>query len=253
MSPALPAPNTRPQTPRDAFDALMAGNRRFAANAPHYPNQGSWRRNSLAEGQDPFAVIFGCSDSRVPPELVFDRGLGDLFTVRTAGHATDPGVLGTIEYGVARCPTRLLAVVGHQGCEAVSAAITSRASGQVPGGFIAEVVQRIVPSVDSAAAAAAAAGDGRCEEHEVVTEHVRRTVRELVEVSDVVAGAIDRNELAVVGLSYVLASGEVRVVEALGELGKIDLVSVVTVQAQRAAFAADAVQTIRQDRGTSAG
>lgn len=247
MSPALPPPSSRSLTPREAFDVLMAGNRRFASGAPHYPNQGSWRRNTLAEGQEPFAVIFSCSDSRVPPELIFDRGLGDLFTVRTAGHATDPGVLGSLEYGVQTCRTPLLAVIGHQGCGAVAAALASRESGQMPGGFIGELVQRVVPSVDRAAR------DGRSEEHEVVAEHVRRTVRELVEVSDVIAGAIDRNEMAVVGLTYVLASGELRVVEALGELGRIDLVSVVTVQAERAGFAADAVQTtLRQDHGSPA-
>lgn len=247
MSSALPASSSRPQTPREAFEVLMAGNRRFAANAPHYPNQGSWRRNSLAEGEDPFAVIFSCSDSRVPPELVFDRGLGDLLTVRTAGHATDPVVLGSLEYGVSRCNTPLLAVIGHQSCDALAAALASREAGQMPGGFIGEVVQRVVPSVDSAAR------DGRCEEHEVVAEHVRRTLRQLVEVSDIIAGAIDRNEMAVVGLTYMLASGELRVVEALGELGKIDLASVVTVQAERAGVAADAVRTtLRPEHGTSA-
>lgn len=247
MPSALPAPNSRPQTPREAFDALMSGNRRFVANASHYPNQGSWRRNSLAEGQNPFAVIFSCSDSRVPPELVFDRGLGDLFTVRTAGHATDPGVLGTIEYGVSMCKTPLLAVIGHQGCGAVAAALASRGSGEMPSGFIGELVQRVLPSVDSAAR------DGRVDECEVVAEHVRRTVRELVEVSDVIAGAIDRNEMAVVGLTYMLASGELRVVEALGELGRIDLVSVVSVQAERASFAADAVTySLRATHGSPA-
>lgn len=247
MSSTLPAASSRPQTPREAFDVLMDGNRRFAANAPHCPNQGSWRRNALAAGQDPFAVIFSCSDSRVPPELIFDRGLGDLYTVRTAGHTTDPGVLGALEYGVSVCRTPLLAVVGHEGCGAVAAALASRESGQMPGGFIGEVVQRVVPSVDGAVRG------GRCEEHDVVAEHVRRTVRELVEVSDVIAGAVDRNEMGVVGLTYVLASGELSVVEALGELGTIDLVSVVTVQAQRAGSAADTVQlTLQQDRGTPA-
>ncbi len=225
----------RPQTPREAFDLLIEGNRRFVASASHYPNQGSWRRSTLAAGQAPFASIFSCADSRVPPELVFDRGLGDLFTTRTAGHATDPGVLGTIEYGVAVAGTPLLAVVGHQGCGAVAAAIGARESGDTPGGFIGELLQRVLPSVD------AAAKDGRTEVHEVVAEHVRRTVRELVEVSDVIASAIDSGSLAVVGLVYSLHNGEVTVVEALGDLGKVDLVQVVTVQAERASFAADAV------------
>lgn len=236
MPTSLPTPaDGRPQTPREAFDELMAGNRRFVGNAAHYPNQGSWHRSSLAEGQEPFATIFGCADSRVPPELVFDRGLGDLFTVRTAGHATDPGVLGTLEYGIAVCGTPLLAVVGHQSCGAVGAALLARDSGDMPGGFIGELLQRVVPSVDSAAR------EGRTEVHEVVAEHVRRTVRELVEVSDVIASAIDSGSLGVVGLTYNLSSGETSVVEALGDLGKVDLVSVVTVQAERAAYAADAV------------
>lgn len=229
-------PATAPQNPREAFDLLMAGNRRFAGNSPHYPNQGSMRRGLLADGQAPFAVVFSCADSRVPPELIFDRGLGDLFTVRTAGHATDPGVLGTIEYGVAVCPARILAVVGHQACGAMAAALAARTTGDMPGGFIGELVQRVLPSVDSAAR------NGRTALHEVITENVRRTVRDLVKVSDIIGGKIDSGELAVVGLTYSLNTGEATVVEAVGDLGKIELVDIVTVQAERASFAADAVQ-----------
>ncbi|GAB96086.1 carbonic anhydrase [Kineosphaera limosa] len=225
-----------PQTPREAFDLLLAGNRRFAANSQHYPNQGSWRRSALTQGQEPFAVIFSCADSRVPPELIFDRGLGDLFTVRTAGHSTDPGVVGTIEYGVAACPTKVLAVVGHSSCGSIAAAIEARQSNDLPNGFIGELVQRVLPSVE------AANRSGRTELHEVVAENVRRTVRELVEVSDVIGGKIDAGELAIVGFVYSLSSGETDIVDAIGDLGRIDLVDVVSVQAERATYAADALR-----------
>ncbi|MFF7689684.1 carbonic anhydrase, partial [Streptomyces syringium] len=87
-------------TVQGAFEMLMAGNKRFVAGSPEHPNQDAARRTEVAPGQSPFAVMFGCSDSRLAAEIVFDRGLGDLFVVRTAGHVTGPEVLGSIEYGV---------------------------------------------------------------------------------------------------------------------------------------------------------
>ncbi|GAA1992911.1 hypothetical protein GCM10009754_85030 [Amycolatopsis minnesotensis] len=94
-------------TPVEAFETLMAGNERFVASTPEHPNQHAARRAETAPGQRPFAVLFGCSDSRLEAEIIFDRGLGDLFVVRTAGHVAGPEVLGSIEYGVSvlDCPS----------------------------------------------------------------------------------------------------------------------------------------------------
>lgn len=90
---------TSTPTPRDAFDLLMAGNQRFVAGNPEHPNQDATRRTETAPSQQPFAVLFGCSDSRLAGEIIFDRGLGDLFVVRTAGHVAGTEVLGSLEFG----------------------------------------------------------------------------------------------------------------------------------------------------------
>lgn len=213
MTKPLDAAPGRPQTPREAYEALLVGNGRFAGSAPHYPNQGTWRRDSLAAGQAPFASIFSCSDSRVPPELVFDSGLGDLFTVRTAGHVVGPTTLGTLEYGLAVLKTPLLVVLGHQSCGAVAAAVNSHHTGDMPGGFIRELVERVAPSVTIAIAAGAEQPDA------VAAEHVRVTIRDLMEVSQVVADAVEAGTLGIAGMAYSLESGRAELVAAVGDLG----------------------------------
>ncbi|MEU8103628.1 carbonic anhydrase [Nonomuraea muscovyensis] len=119
------APDERPGTPDAAWAALREGNRRWASGAATHPHQDAARRAALAQKQDPFAVVFSCIDSRVPPELVFDTGLGDLFVLRTAGHTIDPLVTGSAEYGPAELGTPLVVVLGHQRCGAVTAAAES--------------------------------------------------------------------------------------------------------------------------------
>ena len=103
-------------TPAEAWAKLARGNDRFVAGDHWHPNQDAARRDSLTEGQTPFAVFFGCADSRVAAEIIFDRGLGDLFVVRTAGHVIDPGVLGSIEFGVAILDIPLVVILGHDSC-----------------------------------------------------------------------------------------------------------------------------------------
>src|SRR3954466_12057178 len=110
-------------TPREAFDLLLAGNQRFLAGGPEHPNQDAARRAEVAPGQRPFAVLFGCSDSRLAAEIIFDQGLGDLFVIRTAGHVVGPEVLGSIEYAVANLDVPLIAVLGHDSCGAIAASL----------------------------------------------------------------------------------------------------------------------------------
>ena len=116
-------------TPAEAWSALLAGNDRFVRGEMEHPSQGVDRRAALAAAQAPFAVLFGCSDSRVAAEIVFDRGLGDLFVVRTAGHVVDTTVLGSIEYGVQVLGAPLVVVLGHDSCGAVGAAADALATG----------------------------------------------------------------------------------------------------------------------------
>jgi carbonic anhydrase len=197
-------------TPLDAFELLMAGNQRFVAGTPEHPNQDAVRRTETAPSQKPFAVLFGCSDSRLAAEIIFDRGLGDLFVVRTAGHVAGTEVLGSIEFGAAVLNAPLVVVLGHDSCGAVAAACSALENGQTPGGFVRDVVERVTPSVLAARAA------GRESAEEILAEHIEHTVDLLLERSRVLAERVADGRLGVVGLSYRLADGSAQLVAARG-------------------------------------
>ncbi len=207
MTESVPDP---PQTPSDALRLLLDGNARFVAGEPRHPNQDADRRESVAPLQRPFAVLFGCSDSRLAGEIIFDRGLGDMFVVRTAGHVVGPEVLGSIEYGVAVLDTPLIAVLGHDFCGAVGAALESVASGVSPQGFVRDVVDRVklgLVSLDD---------EALLDPDVAVDEHIRYTVDLLVERSAVISERVRDGRCAVVGLSYRLSEGSVRRVGSRG-------------------------------------
>jgi carbonic anhydrase len=130
-----------------ALTHLQEGNQRFVNAKMEHPGQDPDRRVQLAAYQQPFATILSCSDSRVPPEVVFDQGLGDLFVVRVAGNIVDPALLGSIEYGVEHLGTSLVVVMGHQSCGAVSATLESLQHHTEPHGDIAALVNAITPAV----------------------------------------------------------------------------------------------------------
>lgn len=197
-------------TPRDAFDLLMAGNQRFVSGTPEHPNQDAARRTKIAPSQQPFAVMFGCSDSRLAAEIIFDRGLGDLFVVRTAGHVAGAEVLGSIEFGVDVLDAPLVVVLGHDSCGAVAAACAALENGQTPGGFVRDVVERVTPSVVAARAA------GRETADEILAEHIEHTVDLLLERSRVLSERVAAGRLGVVGLSYRLADGSAQLVASRG-------------------------------------
>ena len=137
-------PNSTPVT---AWRALKEGNERFVAGKPQHPSQGIERRASLAAAQTPNAVVFGCADSRVAAEIIFDQGLGDMTVVRTAGHVMGPAVLGSIEYAVTVLNVPLIVVLGHDSCGAVKATLSALDDGVVPGGYVRDVVERLIPSI----------------------------------------------------------------------------------------------------------
>ncbi|MFF8271379.1 carbonic anhydrase [Streptomyces sp. NPDC016562] len=197
-------------TPHDAFDLLMAGNERFVSGASEHPNQDAARRTETAPSQKPFAVLFGCSDSRLAAEIIFDRGLGDLFVVRTAGHVAGAEILGSIEFGVAVLNAPLVVVLGHDSCGAVAAACSALENGQTPGGFVRDVVERVTPSVLAARAA------GRETADDILAEHIEHTVDLLLDRSRVLAEAVAAGRVGVVGLSYRLADGSAQLVAARG-------------------------------------
>jgi carbonic anhydrase len=198
------------EKPGEALALLLEGNQRFIAGERRHPNQDADRRTAVAPRQRPFAVLFGCSDSRLAAEIIFDRGLGDLFVVRTAGHVIGPEVLGSIEYGVAALDVPLIAVLGHDSCGAIAAALDVMRTGAVPGGYLRDVVERVLLSVLPVRDRALADGG------EAVSEHVRYTVELLAQRSTVIAERIADGRLGLAGLSYGLANGRVNQVCALG-------------------------------------
>ena len=205
-----PADRTRPSTPAQAWSALREGNARFAGGASSSADTSPDRRAELAAGQRPFALVFGCSDSRVAAELVFDQGLGDLFVVRTAGQVIDSGVLGSVEFGIGVLGIPLVVVLGHEDCGAVGATVQAMDDGVMPGGYVRDVVERVMPSVLSARRAGLTSVEG------ILGEHVRHTARLLAERSVVVADAVASGRCAVVGATYGLLDGDVRLVDVVG-------------------------------------
>ena len=145
--------------PRAALERLREGNRRFAsAEVRLEPSGSAARRALLTAGQDPFAIVLGCSDSRVPAEIVFDQGLGDLFVIRVAGNIVAPSQIGSIEFAAERFGTRLVVVLGHSQCGAVLATLeTLRRPGASPSKNLSSIVERIRPAVAPLPGAGAAA------------------------------------------------------------------------------------------------
>ncbi len=207
-------------TPAQAWAALSDGNRRYVTGNATKADQDFARRTAISGGQKPHALVFGCSDSRVAAEIVFDQGLGHLFVVRTAGHVVDFGVLGSIEFGVDALSIPLIVVLGHDRCGAVSATLSAVETGILPTGFIRDIVERVTPSVLAARREGQLTGDQFIADPRstnlVEAEHVRQTARLLVDRSVVLSEAVARGDCAIIGLVYNLDEGAVRVVDQIG-------------------------------------
>lgn len=200
----------RSATPATALRWLLEGNERFISGNRIHPHQDADRRTALAPAQRPFAVLFGCSDSRLAAEIIFDRGLGDLFVVRTAAHVVGPEVLGSIEYAVATLETPLIAVLGHDSCGAIAATLDAVQHGITPSGFMRDVVERVMLSV------LAVRDEATADSEAAVMEHVRYTVELLVQRSAVIAERLADGRCGVIGLTYRLAEGSVRRINGHG-------------------------------------
>lgn len=203
-------------TPAQAWQALLQGNARFVAGDPAHPNQDAARLTATAARQSPFALVFGCMDSRVAAEIIFDRGIGDLAIVRTAGHVLDSTVLGSLEFGVTVLNIPLVVVLGHDGCGAIGAALEAHATGRMPGGYVRDIVERITPSMLTARIAGR--GIEEIDPDDLTEEHVRHTVHLIAERSAPIADRIAGGACAVVGAGYRLTEGHVRMLEAVGAL-----------------------------------
>lgn len=206
-------------TPAEAWERLIAGNERFTRGEMLHPSQDVDRRALVAEGQNPFAVLFGCSDSRVAAEIIFDQGLGDLFVVRTAGHVVDTTVVGSVEYGVDILNIPLIVVLGHDSCGAIAAAFHTLTTGEQANGFVRAVVDRVLPSVVNLTQN----GGEKLRNLDPATlghVHVHHTVDMLYGYSASVSQAVDEGRLAIVGLQYELREGKARLIHLRGDIGE---------------------------------
>ncbi|GIF16357.1 carbonic anhydrase [Actinoplanes teichomyceticus] len=202
-SPAAATP-TPPTTPHAALRALLDGNRRFVAGHARHPHQTVRRLHDVAAGQHPFAVLLGCADSRVSPELLFDQGIGDLFDDRVAGNIVDDLLLGSMEYAIEEFTPPLVVVLGHERCGAVSATLNAMATGATPPGHIRTVVDALRPIV----APYAGAADGV---EQAVRANVKAQVAAVLAGSAMIREKVARGEMAVVGARYDLDTGLVTV------------------------------------------
>lgn len=196
---------TTTPTPAAAWEEMVRGNRRFIDGEPRHPRQDVDRRAELAGGQAPHAVLFGCSDSRLAAEIIFDKGLGDLFVVRNAGQVVSSSVIGSIEYAVEVLGVPLLVVLGHDSCGAVAAAIAQAEPDADPlPPHISDLIAPIAPAV-----AATPRIDGVRDPAEVGRAHLRDTVAELLAESELISDAVAAGRLGIVGANYRLLEGRV--------------------------------------------
>ncbi len=187
----------------ESLTKLIDGNQRYAQDHPEHPNQSTQRRTDLTNGQHPFASVLGCSDSRVPPELVFDQGLGDLFVVRLAGNVADQVAIESIDYSITHLGVRLIMVLGHDQCGAVTAAVL----GHEEPGEVGPMLRELRPAV----AAARKMSGNRIDN--TIRENVILTVRKL-STSTELRGMVKSGDLKIVGGIYHLDSGKVEILES---------------------------------------
>ena len=190
---------TKAPTSSSALAELKAGNERFAGHHTTHPHQTTARRSELAGGQRPHAVILACADSRVAPEIVFDQGLGDLFTVRVAGNIAGDAEIASIEYAVEHLHTPLIVVMGHQSCGAVGAAIEG---GEAPG-HLPALISAIEPSVTKARTMQGDLSDN------AIRLNVQAVVAQLAASHPILAEHVAQGTLKVVGAVYSLKTGHV--------------------------------------------
>jgi carbonic anhydrase len=196
---------------REALLRLREGNQRYASNVRSLDSLLSHtRRADLTAGQQPFAIVLGCSDSRVPAEVVFDQGLGDLFVIRVAGNIVAPSQVGSVEFAAARCGTRLVVVMGHSQCGVILATIeTIENPGATESQNIRSIVGRVQPIVEGVIRSEVAT-DRQDLIHRAVRANVSASVNHLRHGSEVLERLIETDGLMVVGAEYSLETGEVQ-------------------------------------------
>ncbi|MFI1483943.1 carbonic anhydrase [Streptomyces sp. NPDC020747] len=200
-----PSASAAPNSSRAAFARLMEGNKRWVNGALQHPDRDPRRREFVAQAQDPYGVILSCIDSRVPPELLFDTGLGDLFVLRTGGGVVGPVVTGSVEYGPMTSGTPLIVVLGHQRCGAIKAAYGAMNTGKKLPGNLQSIADALRPAYRATL-------KGKTDDpvDTMTRNHVMQTAADLRSNSDL-APLVRKGDLAVVSAYYSLDTGRVEV------------------------------------------
>ncbi|HZW13120.1 MAG TPA: carbonic anhydrase [Noviherbaspirillum sp.] len=201
---------------REALERLREGNRRFVSDIKNLNSMPSHaRRIELTAGQEPFAIILGCSDSRVPAELVFDQGLGDLFVIRVAGNIVAPSQIGSVEFAAGQFGTRLVVVLGHTNCGAISATLDElRRPTANQSRNLRSIVDRVRPSVETLLETDLK-NDPHALMHQAVRANIRASANQLRHGSEILENLIQNEGLLVVGAEYSLETGEVEFFDAV--------------------------------------
>lgn len=195
-------------TPAAAWQEMIEGNRRFVAGDLRHPHQDIDKRHQLAQGQAPIATLFGCSDSRLAAEIIFDKGLGDLFVVRNAGQVLGESIVASLEYAVAVLGVPLIVVLAHDSCGAVRAAIDGTAIDAEPlPSAIWKLIAPIVPAARKVFAETPGTTPADIDAELVGREHLRNTVADLLHSSELISHAVAEGRLGIVGANYRLAEG----------------------------------------------
>jgi carbonic anhydrase len=203
----------------DALQLLRDGNRRFVADQSNAVSGSHERRAALIDGQEPFAIILGCSDSRVPAELVFDQGFGDLFVIRVAGNVVAPSQVGSVEFAASRYGTRLVVVVGHSRCGAIIATLEELSGhSTTQSKNLRSIVDRVRPSVETLLAGQSVS-DPDALMREAVRANVRASADHLRHGSPLLEQLIRDDGLVVIGAEYSLESGVVSFFDGIEDVG----------------------------------
>lgn len=195
-------------SPKEALEKLTDGNKRFATNNSIHPNRCDETKNALLKQQKPFAAVLSCSDSRVPIEIIFDAGLGDIFAVRTAGHVLSKEVLGSLEYAVKSIGVKLIMILGHENCGAVKTAIETYQNEDY-----SELSENLQSIMDHLYPAIKGVSN---EEVDFLNSAVRANINyqkeDLIRKDDYIANKVQKGEIAVIGAMYSLARGTVEII-----------------------------------------
>jgi carbonic anhydrase len=191
----------------EALQKLMDGNKRFVSGTLSQKDLGDAKRKELAKGQKPFATVLTCSDSRVPPELLFDQGLGDVFVVRVAGNVVDPIALGSIEYAAEHLGSPLLLILGHSHCGAVKATLEAKGK---PEGNIGAIIKKIIPAAD----AAKKKGGTQDEILETaIKQNIKNVYADIMKNSKIVPHLVEEGKLMIAAGEYDITTGKVEMIE----------------------------------------